>query len=180
MNPYPHTIVCLTFKPQDEPTLRRAGALAKTFGARLLLLEVDNSIPRKPSVGYQTRRLTPYGSTEALLEGANHERYVLSGDASIGVCEFAKEHDADLVVVANDFESGALDALGPESRKVVENLSCSVMIVKDPSNDSKDATARPAEISSDDCEAEFPVSTWLLEHVNKSVDDVRHPASKSR
>ena len=183
MNLYPRTIVCLTFSSSHHAALRCAGVLAKSFGSRLLVLDIvegtKRSITSPGTPDYRIRRRECLSEWDAvLLEGANHECYELRGEPICGIRDFAMEHGADIVVVGNDSEFEGLAALGPWTRRIVESLPCAVMIVKTPIRETlaSDDGAPTTEVTDEALEEEFPVSSWLLEHVNKTTDDLSIPA----
>ncbi|WP_110928958.1 universal stress protein [Bacillus massiliglaciei] len=68
-----------------------------------------------------------------LLSGYNVKAAVeiLEGNAPESICEYAKHHDGDLIIVGNSEKSGIEKFfLGSTSSSVAKNASCAVLIAK--------------------------------------------------
>ena len=179
MKTYPRTILCPTFQLTDEAAMQCAGVLAKTFGARLLLLRVvdDASHFAFPSESgdYHIRPTDPMDAMDLpLIEGANHECFELFGEPTTGIRDFAIQNDADMVVISNDVKFDGSAALGPRTKRIAECLPCTVIIIKDLSRDSKKSSfaASAIEVLDKRKEESLHVKSWLLEQVNKFPEEL--------
>ena len=73
----------------------------------------------------------------------------LSGEPMESVCQFAKEKEADLVVLGNDVGKEGTPALGQLTRQIVDRLPCTVVVVKDQVNASRSVDAAEQRPSAD-------------------------------
>ena len=148
MNPYPKTIVCPLLRENClSAVLRYAGFLAKCSGARLLIANFVPEAAEKES-HRDARCLDLAGRQLPQLEDVHYERFELTGEPVACVCQFVKEKEADLVVLGNDVGDEGKPALGQLTRQIVDNLSCTVMVVKDNVNVPLSATAVKASPNS--------------------------------
>jgi nucleotide-binding universal stress UspA family protein len=186
MKPYPRTILCPFFDPgHSKESLRCAGVLAKTFGARLILLQIvdvarrSRHAPGTPDSSI--RRLNWLDdSAHPILKETRYERFELRGEPVTGIRNFALDFDADIVVLANDIAFDEQAALGPQTRRIVDSLPCAVMIIKEPIGlVSEPAHHPPVSTPTVDQPLidEYPLSRWLLTHDNKQLGRAVRPLS---
>ena len=131
MNPYPRTIVCPLLRENClSAVLRYAGFLAKCTGARLLVANLHDGA----AAGQGKReacRLVPEAMRCLNLDDVHYECFEVDGDPVSCICAFARERDADLVVLGNDVGEEGTPALGRLTRQIVDGLPCTVVVVKD-------------------------------------------------
>ena len=131
MNPYPRTIVCPLLRENClSAVLRYAGFLAKCTGARLLVANLRDSAAAGQSKR-EACQLVPEAMRCLNLDDVHYECIELDGEPVSSICAFTKERDADLVVLGNDVGEEGTPALGQLTRKIVDGLPCTVVVVKD-------------------------------------------------
>lgn len=137
-------ILCpVDFSEHSQAALEHAAELARRYGASLHLLHVVEPIlypvayglPPVAPVDYEqvardaaARTLAGYAGKLANIEVRQH---VESGTASQRICDFAKEHGVDLVVLATHGYTGLKHVLlGSTAERVVRHAPCAVLVVK--------------------------------------------------
>jgi nucleotide-binding universal stress UspA family protein len=136
-----HTILHPTdFSQQSHNAFRLACALARDYGAHLILLHVAS----RPVIGY-AEGVFPIGLDEFLLEGRAKlaqlepgssvftERRVEEGDAVEAILRVAEEVHSDLIVMGTHGRTGLTRLLmGSVAEHVVRKAACPVLTVKTP------------------------------------------------
>ncbi len=137
MQPCLRTIVC-PVGPGEIPAavLCYAGFIARCSGARLSLLRLASDHVPATVTGEVPRSVRRLEKVELgvfpQLEDVNVEQFELTGEAAIGIHDFVLEHKADTVILTNDLGATGEVTLSDLSRRVVEILPCTTVIVKDP------------------------------------------------
>jgi nucleotide-binding universal stress UspA family protein len=137
-------LVALDYSPRAADVLARAAAIAATSGAELFLL---HAVGLPPELPHDAFRASPNEIVEQLRSAAvrDLERTALTLDPKqvahvlvrIGapwaaICDAAKAHDVDLIVLGSH-GYGALDhVLGTTAAKVVNHADRSVLVVRQP------------------------------------------------
>jgi nucleotide-binding universal stress UspA family protein len=138
-----HTILHATdFSQSSEFAFRLACALARDYGANLVILHV---VPAPPIVGYAEGILVPEPaeSFEDLHARLNElrptdpeivvERRVVEGDAAIEILRSAKETGCNLIVIGTHGRSGLPRLLmGSVAEHVMRRAECPVLTVRQP------------------------------------------------
>ena len=131
MNPYPRIIVCPLLRENClSAVLRYAGFLAKCTGARLLIVNLQDAAAAGLSQR-EARRLVPEAMRYLKLDDVHYECFELVGEPGSCICDFAMDKRADLVVLGNDVGAEGTPALGQLTQRIVDGLSCTVVVVKD-------------------------------------------------
>jgi nucleotide-binding universal stress UspA family protein len=136
-------IVPVDFSEHAELALAYAVELATAYGAQLHLLHVVDEVvypdfypPVIPSGGSITEELRDQSlqKMSSLLtrcEGADAAVHVRAGRAAPEIAEFAKERNADLVVIASHGLTGISHVLlGSVTEQLVRRATCPVFTVK--------------------------------------------------
>lgn len=136
-------VVPVDFSEHAELALAYAVELARAYGAQLHLLHVVDEVvypdfypPIIPSGGSITEELRDQSlqKMRRLLtahEPADAAVHVRAGRAAPEIAEFAKEHDADLVVIASHGLTGISHVLlGSVTEQLVRRATCPVFTVK--------------------------------------------------
>jgi len=138
-----HTVLHPTdFSERSRHALRLAGALARDYGARLVVLHAElpptvvygeGALPLDPEITYreareELNRLTvPDGDVRA-------ERRFEEGDPAGTILRVARELPADLIVMGTHGRTGLARLLmGSVAEQVVRKASCPVLTVTTPS-----------------------------------------------
>lgn len=143
--------------PTDFSTLSLKGAqyargFCEVFGARLHVLHVvglpaagDPSLvlPVEPPVSYNDDQVIAACRSgvdrivsEQFDAAQDVVREVLVGSAWGGVCDYAKRHDIDLIILATHGRSGLRHALiGSTAERIVRHAPCPVLVVKNEERD---------------------------------------------
>jgi nucleotide-binding universal stress UspA family protein len=141
------------FSKNSEYAWHMACALARDYGARLLLLHVqqppavaygefgalaDDTYDREAIEG-QLARVEPTDSQLAV------SRHLLEGDPASLVCEFARDNEVDMIVMGSHGRTGLGRLLmGSVAELVVRRASCPVLTVKNPVAEKVDVPAPEA------------------------------------
>jgi len=130
-------LVPCDFSPCSDSAVQRASDLAMTFDARLHLLHVE---PPPGLLGQATlepdRVLHAGQQLEQQLEPhvvvkLPVERAVVSGAAHRAICDYAREHDIDLIVMGTHGRTGlAHVTLGSVAERVLRGAPCPVLVVR--------------------------------------------------
>ena len=130
-------LVPCDFSPFSDSAVQRASDLAMTFDARLHLLHV---VPPPGVLGparlESDRVLHAQHQLEQQLEPhvvvkLSVERSVVSGAAHRAICDYAREHDIDLIVMGTHGRTGlAHAALGSVAERVLRGAPSPVLIVR--------------------------------------------------
>jgi universal stress protein A len=132
------------FSEYSDQALRYAVFLAKSHGAKLLLLHVIEHLHRFDH--YMILALTPQEIKVKMEDEANHrlrslasevksrtkvETFVREGKPCVEIIKTAKEEDVDLTVMGSHGRSGLQHILiGSVAEKVTRKAPCPVQIVK--------------------------------------------------
>jgi len=130
------------FSPSASEALRIAGSLARTHGARLLLLHVAErpvaSVggmpvpPPLPPIDWPKLKR----ELEAVAAGMQDiavETHLLEGGPAVAIVDFARQAGADLIVIGSHGRTGlARLVLGSVAEQVVRQATCPVLTVKSP------------------------------------------------
>jgi nucleotide-binding universal stress UspA family protein len=136
-------LVALDRSPRSAQVLQRAAALATSSSAELFLLRAVGLPPELPDDAYRT---SPTDLVEVWrnaaaadlerMEGTLEPALVTHVLVRVGtpwsaICDSAREHDVDLIVLGSH-GYGALDhVLGTTAAKVVNHADRSVLIVRE-------------------------------------------------
>lgn len=136
---FSRVLVAVDFSDRDRRTLRVALALARAFGAQILLLHVIEEIRHLPQSSLrafyarledrarvQLRRLkTSCGKAEVARQA------VVRGRRGVTIARWAARHGADLIVVGSRSPDPRTGQLMPGvSHEVALQASCPVLLVK--------------------------------------------------
>jgi len=137
-----HTILVPTdFSPRSESALRLASAIARDYGARLILLHVLETYPAFYGDGAMVLPPLAEDSEQARslldkLPVPAHilaERQVREGDAAIQILEAIGEFHADLIVMGTHGRTGLGRLLvGSVAENVMRKATCPVLTVRTP------------------------------------------------
>lgn len=136
-----HTILHPTdFSDRSGHALHLATALARDYGARLMVLHVihrpvvaygEGIIPPDPEATWEEARAQLDGLL--LPGGFAAERKLAEGDPAAVILHFAREHHADLVVMGTHGRTGLGRLLmGSVAEQVVRRAPCPVLTVTHP------------------------------------------------
>jgi len=137
-----HTILHPTdFSERSEAALHLACALARDYGARLVLLHVATQPPfiygegmvpldADEFLGYAKEQLD---DLELPIDDLRVERRLETGDAATEVLHVAKQTKADLIVIGTHGRTGMSRLLmGSTAEQIVRRASCPVLTLKTP------------------------------------------------
>jgi universal stress protein A len=140
-----HSILHATdFSPRSEYALQLAYALARDYGARLVVLHVATAPPMVYGEGLVPVDVQSfYSEGKAQLDrlpmpgdGVRAERRVETGDPADEILRVAKEIAADLIVIGTHGRTGLSRLLmGSTAEKIVRQASCPVLTIKTPLHD---------------------------------------------
>jgi nucleotide-binding universal stress UspA family protein len=153
-------VVALDMSPMAEEVFKKALSIAKSDRAELILLHVisseeDNSplaIPPNifdlyPAAGNELtietwqeewenylqegiKLLTQYNQ-KAIASDVQAQYFQLQGSSGSTICQFARDHHADLIVIGRRGRTGLSEMfLGSVSNYVLHHAYCSVLIVQ--------------------------------------------------
>jgi nucleotide-binding universal stress UspA family protein len=135
------------FSECAEHALQYALAFAKAYGAELHLLHVVEPVPYGAGAeGFEvnlvddmrkfgTERLTAL-TERVQSQHAQVVSQLATGAAFVEIVRYAREHDADLIVIGTHGRTGMSHLLiGSCAERVVRKASCPVLTVKHPSHD---------------------------------------------
>ncbi len=135
-------LVALDTSPRAPEVLARAASVALGARAELFLFRAIGLPPELPTDAY---RLSPDGVVELLRTAAVRELETLAatldpkqvvhvlvriGAPWAAICQSAKEHDVDLVVVGSHGYNALDHLLGTTAAKVVNHATCSVLVAR--------------------------------------------------
>jgi nucleotide-binding universal stress UspA family protein len=135
-------LVALDASTRAPKVLTTATDLARRTGARLILLRVVGLPPEIPMSPFG---VTPDGFLNILIEDAKTQLANISkdipaeivagretriGSAWQSICEAAKEHQADLIIIGSHGYGGLDRVLGTTAAKVVNHAECSVLVAR--------------------------------------------------
>lgn len=145
------------FSPRSEAAFRVACALARDYGARLLVLHVlerplfiysgvmaappdpEPSAEERRAVREKLSRVTPPDDSIAV------EHLLVEGDPSTAILQVSQEHRCDLIVVGSHGRTGLTRLLlGSVAEQVLRKAACPVLTVTGPFP-AAPAQAAPAE-----------------------------------
>jgi len=137
-----HTILHPTdFSERSEAALHLACALARDYGARLVVLHVATQPPliygegmlpldADEFLGYAKEQLD---NLHLPLDDIRAERRLEAGDAANEVMRVAKQIRADLIVIGTHGRTGVSRLLmGSTAEQIVRRASCPVLTLKTP------------------------------------------------
>lgn len=131
---YRKVVVAVDGSSVSEVALRRAVAIARTSGARLAVLGVEEPVPPFADAatwGRQNGHV--HAVVQAATEAARQAVVSADGEVEVGypadvIVRYCAEQACDLVVVgANDRGAGPL---GPTADKVVDLVGCAVLVTR--------------------------------------------------
>jgi len=132
---------CTDFSTTSDRALELAASLARSSGARLLIVHVE-----EPPVAYTGGQFY-YGVAEPareeqlrMLEQVRPrdsdvpvEHHLLTGAPALAICEFAQKEDVDIIVIGSHGRTGLSRVMmGSVSEQVVRNAPCPVLTFKQP------------------------------------------------
>jgi nucleotide-binding universal stress UspA family protein len=133
-------LVALDASPRASKVLETAVDLARRTGSKLFLLRVVGLPPEIPMTPFG---VTPDGFLGVLVDEAKAQlekgtvgvppelvagREVRIGSPWSAICEAAKEHAVDLIIVGSHGYHGLDKVLGTTAAKVVNHAECSVLV----------------------------------------------------
>ena len=119
------------------PVDRTSPAMPVTAGRSVGLSGVDDSLWSVYQEHYREYELRQLEKLKALTQkakaaGSKARFYQLSGRAGQAICEQAKNHDVDLIVVGSHGRMGLSEMLlGSVSNYVMHHATCSVLVLHD-------------------------------------------------
>ena len=129
------------FSLQSEHALKLAAALARDYGARLLVLHVavphpliysEGSLPLDPQLFVQEAR-AQLDRLHLPIDKHRAERRFVEGDAATEIVRLAQEMQADLIVMGTHGRTGlARMLMGSVAEQVVRKAPCPVLTVTMP------------------------------------------------
>jgi nucleotide-binding universal stress UspA family protein len=143
------------FSPLSEHARQIACALARDYGARLLVLHVVT--PRVATLGGGTESTRPGAYQEHIGELVRRldaegfppgmETQVSAGDPATEILRLARDSKCDLIVMGTHGRTGlGRLLLGSVAEEVIRKATCPVLVVKVPIPDTQStAEAKPAE-----------------------------------
>ncbi len=141
------------FSEQSGYALRLAGALARDYGARLVLLHV--ALPPMPVYGGEVLVAVPPSSHDEerqhldrleVPDGVPTERRLVEGAPVEEILRVASEVSADLIVMGTHGRTGLARLLmGSVAEQVVRKARCPVLTVKTPFPDAAPSPALTRE-----------------------------------
>jgi nucleotide-binding universal stress UspA family protein len=153
------TILCPTdFSPRSEYAFQLACALARDYGARLLVMHVIEPgivgyplgpvTPTPPPADYKERLWEAFRRLQASdpkIRELRLDTKMVEGDAKDKICSLARETGCDLIVMGTHGRSGVgRMLLGSVAEQVLRNAPCPVLTVKMPA-ESETAEKRTEE-----------------------------------
>lgn len=141
---YRRILVATDFSPASEAAARRAVALARQSGARLLLLHViahfPEDIPVAPiapegaDIGeflraHAQNQLTAFATRVEAGEAERKVALTLEGRV-VGIVEAAEAANIDLIVIGAHGRRGMVGWLGSTAAAVVQRARCDVLVVR--------------------------------------------------
>lgn len=135
-------LVALDASQRAPKVLETAVDLARRAGARLHILRVVGLPPEIPMSPFG---VSPDGFLQVLIEDAKKQldeqtkhvapELVASRETRVGqawgaICESAKEHGVDLIVIGSHGYQGLDRVLGTTAAKVVNHAECSVLVAR--------------------------------------------------
>jgi nucleotide-binding universal stress UspA family protein len=151
MDPSPHTIVVATdFSHPGSIAVERAIEFAHRNSAELHIVHVfsmpvplvtayEFGIPEPDLQNARNVALEKLGACEkrAAAEGVKVRTHLLEGPTDKAIVEFASEQGADWIVVGTHGHTGFKHVLlGSVAERVVRHAACSVLVVRDPAQES--------------------------------------------
>jgi nucleotide-binding universal stress UspA family protein len=136
-------LVCLDGSSRAPGVLTMATTIARTQGAKLVLLRSVGLPPDVPQDFWKTtdeplldvlkRRVAAYleemvAAVPAELRGGSE---VVLGVPWQAICETARRDDVDLIVIGSHGYAGVDRLLGTTAAKVVNHANCSVVVVRE-------------------------------------------------
>lgn len=161
---FQNILVALDMSPMADDVFDKALSLAQTHQGKLFLLHVisgeeDNSpLPIPPDIGelypaahneltleawqkqwndYITQGLAMLTSyqTKAIAENIQADYHQCQGSPARIICQLAKEHDSDLIVIGHRGRTGISEMLlGSVSNYVLHHAPCSVLTIQKSEN----------------------------------------------
>lgn len=135
-------LAALDASPRATLVLQRAASLAATANAELYLFRAVGLPPELPHDSFrvtpdevvETLRATAFRQLEALTAELDPKLVVhvvvRIGSPWSAICESAKAHDVDLIVVGSHGYDALDHVLGTTAAKVVNHARCSVFVVR--------------------------------------------------
>ncbi len=135
-------LVPLDASPRASKVLDTGIDLARRTGAKLFLLRVVGLPPEIPMSPFG---VTPDGFLQVLLEDSKKQleaatqhvppeivagREVRIGSPWSAICEAAKEHGVDLIIIGSHGYQGIDRVIGTTASKVVNHAECSVLVTR--------------------------------------------------
>lgn len=144
MTEYSHILAALDFSAAAEQVGRRAGSLARQFGAKLTLLHVFEYLPpldladsplgsagwavdQDELLALHRRHLNELAERLGLKQA---EQAVVAGLAKTEIIQYAQIHGVDLIVVGTHGRHGLSQLLGSTSNAVLHRTPCDVLAVR--------------------------------------------------
>lgn len=140
---YTHILAATDLSPQAQTAAEKAAAIADAYKTKLTLFHVIERFPvdrenefitpeNRDPMGYQINlRREALNSIANAIEypSVNQEVITTNGSASMAVPDYAKEHDADLMVIGSQANYGVKVLLGATADGIVHRAKCDVLVV---------------------------------------------------
>jgi nucleotide-binding universal stress UspA family protein len=136
-----HILACIDFSEQSTRSLAEVGEYARTYGSRVTLLHIAD--PRAfvpPQAVLEPASVTDRSSHEAALRqlqgahlaGIDSKVAVVEDHAAArAICDYATNHDVDLIVVGSHGRGGMERWLiGSVAERVVRHATVNVFVVR--------------------------------------------------
>lgn len=147
-----HIVTATDFSDASLPALGVAERWAKAWGARLSVVHVHDPMPLGPAVAYSGTDAGAAATAaelakvaEAQLERVAAERFaglqvsletIRQPAAWLAICDYAQEHEADLVILGTHGRTGVERLLiGSTAERVTRHARCPVLVVRGPDNE---------------------------------------------
>ena len=146
MNVATHILLATDFSESAEPAISKAADLARLLDAKLTVLNVHGHPPGPPEANVAPEKLLWSSDLDAeslehldelkktRLAGIQWVALATAEDANPAhsICEYAKMHDIDLIVVGTHGRGGVAHFFfGSVAEKVLRRAVCPVLVVPD-------------------------------------------------
>ncbi|MFQ5335633.1 MAG: universal stress protein, partial [Flavobacteriales bacterium] len=140
---YTHILAATDLNSQAHTAAEKAAAIADAYKAKLTLFHVIEYFPvdrenevitpeNQDPMGYQINLKREVLNSIADAIGhpnANQEVITTNGSASMAVPDYAREHNADLMVIGSQVNYGVKVLLGATADGIVHRAKCDVLVV---------------------------------------------------
>lgn len=136
-----HILACIDFSEQSTGSLAEVGEYARTYGSRVTLLHVADPRAFVPPQAVLEPTSATDKSTHLAALRALRDAHLADIDSEVAVvedhaparaiCDYATNHDADLIVVGSHGKGG-MDRwlIGSVAERVVRHATANVFVVR--------------------------------------------------